>query len=291
MNSVSFEVKEMLVEKSFDTGEVVLNYAEGPDNGPPFVILTAYYDGWQSYKSIIPTLKSQNHLYGVDLRGRGKSGRTPGRYKLRHQVDDVVAFLDQIVGEPSILFGHSLGGWISLWVAGRIPELVKAIIYGDAPLNIPGLIETAATEEWIEDAKREREWSGKPVNDLIKIFKDRYPNDDMDLIMLRAETWSKVDPEISSYWARLDEFFEGFSVKDILEKLRIPLLVLQANPEMGMINHEDVEWARTIMPELSHVYLGELDHWLGIRDKREHLFLTSQGTSISPSFTGISSIL
>ncbi len=25
----------MLVEKSFDTDEVVLNYAEGPDNGPP----------------------------------------------------------------------------------------------------------------------------------------------------------------------------------------------------------------------------------------------------------------
>ncbi|NIM45187.1 MAG: hypothetical protein GTO54_06070, partial [Nitrososphaeria archaeon] len=87
---------------------------------------------------------------------------------------------------------------------------------------------------------------------------------------------SNVDPEISSYWARLDEFFEGFSVKDILEKLRIPFLVVQANPEIwGMINHEDVEWARTIMPELSHVYLGELNHWLGIRDKREHLLLNA----------------
>ncbi|NIO38133.1 hypothetical protein GTO27_10590, partial [Candidatus Bathyarchaeota archaeon] len=92
-----------------------------------------------------------------------------------------------------------LGGWTSLWVADRIPELVKAVIYGDVSLNIQRIIEIAATEEWIEDAKREREWSGKPVNDLIKIFKDRYPNDDTDLIMLRAETWSKVDPEISSY--------------------------------------------------------------------------------------------
>jgi len=267
----------MLVEKSFDTGEVVLNYAEGPDNGPPFVILPAYYHGWQNYKSIIPTLKAQYHLYGVDARGRGKSGRTPGRYKLRHQVQDTVAFLNQIVGEPSILFGHSNGGWISLWVARRIPEHVKAIIIGDAPLNIQGLIETAATEEWREDGKREREWSGKPVNDLIKIFKDRNLDAELDLIMLMAETFSKVDPEISSYWAEggFDEFFEGFSVKDILEKLRIPLLVLQANPEMGMINHEDVEWARAIMPELSHVYLGETDHWLGIRDKREHLFLNA----------------
>jgi hypothetical protein len=44
---------------------------------------------------------------------------------------------------------------------------------------------------------------------------------------------------------------------------------------MGMITHEDVVWARTIMPELSHVYLGETGHWLGISDKQEHLFLNA----------------
>ncbi len=166
---------------------------------------------------------------------------------------------------------------MSLWVANRVPEQVKAIIIGDSPLNMRGLKEAAATEEWREEIKNESEWSGKPYNDLIKIFKDRNPDTDMDQIMLWAETFSNVDPELSYYLSEdgLDEFFEGFSVKDILEKLRIPLLVLQANPEMGMINHEDVEWARTIMPELSHVYLGETGHWLGISDKQEHLFLNA----------------
>ena len=167
-------------------------------------------------------------------------------------------------------------GCRDLWVADRIPEQVKAVIYGDSSLNIPSLIETAATEDWIEDAKREREWSGKPVNDLIKIFKDLFPNDDMDFIMLEAEAFSNADPELSSYWAKLDEFFEGFSVKDILERLRIPFLVIQANPELwSLIDHEDVKWARTIMPDLSHVYLGELNHWLGFRDKREHMLLNA----------------
>lgn len=176
-------------------------------------------------------------------------------------VEDTVVFLNHIVGDPSILFGHSKGGWMSLWVANRVPEQVKAVILGDSSLNIPGLIKTAATEKWREDGKNEREWSGKPYNDLIKIFKDRNPDTDMDQIMLMAETFSKADPELSKYWAVLDEFFEGFSVKDILEKLRIPLLVLQANPEIfSLIKNEDVEWAKAIMPELSHVYLGETNH-------------------------------
>lgn len=267
----------MLVEKRFDTGEVVLNYAEGPNNGPPFVILPGYYHGWQNYKSIIPTLKAQYHLYIVDARGTGKSGRTPGRYKLKHLVQDTVTFLNQIVGEPSILFGHSQGGLISFWVANRVPEQVKAIIIGDSPLNMRGLKETAATEEWREEIKNESEWSGKPYNDLIKIFKDRNPGTDMDQILLWAETFSKADPELSYYLSEsgIDEFFEGFSMEDILENLRIPLLVLQANPEMGMITHEDVVWAKAIMPELSHVYLGETGHWLGIIDKREHLFFNA----------------
>jgi len=157
------------------------------------------------------------------------------------------------------------------------PEYVKAIIVGDSPLNLRRQKEIAATEGWRRDLKNESEWSGKPYNDLIKIFKDRNPDTDMDQIIVWAETFSNVDPELSYYLSEdgLDELWEGFSVKDSLVKIRIPLLVLQANPEMGMINHEDVEWVRAIMPELSHVYIGETGHWLGINDKQEHLFINA----------------
>jgi pimeloyl-ACP methyl ester carboxylesterase len=277
MSSINFEAEKRVVEKRFDTGEVVLNYAEGPDNGPPFIILPGYYNGWQSYKSLIPTLEAQYHLFMVDARGRGKSGRTSGRYKLRHLVDDTVAFLKQIVGEPSVLFGHSLGGWLSLWTANKKPEFVKAIIIGDSSLNLRRLKEIVATEEWRRDLKNESEWSGKPYNDLIKIFKERNPDTDMDQIMLWAETFSSVDPELSYYLSEsgLDELLEGFSVKDILEKLSTPLLVLQANPKMGMINHEDVEWATSVKPDLSHIYLEELGHWLGLQKGREKIILES----------------
>jgi len=32
----------MMLVKSFDTGEVVLNYAEGPDNGPPMLLIPGF---------------------------------------------------------------------------------------------------------------------------------------------------------------------------------------------------------------------------------------------------------
>ncbi len=39
----------MLVEKSFDTGEVVLNYAEGPDNGPPILFIHGITSNWLNF--------------------------------------------------------------------------------------------------------------------------------------------------------------------------------------------------------------------------------------------------
>ena len=65
----------MLEEKLYQSGDIKLNYVEGPDNGPAFLLLPAYDDRWQSYSSIIPQLAVNTHLYALDTRGRGKSGR------------------------------------------------------------------------------------------------------------------------------------------------------------------------------------------------------------------------
>jgi pimeloyl-ACP methyl ester carboxylesterase len=251
----------MLVEKSFNTGEVVLNYAEGPDNGPPFVILPGMDNRWQDYTSIIPSLEARYHLYGLDARGRGKSGRTPDRYQLIHLVEDTIAFLDQIVGEASILFGHSNGGWTSLLVVEKAPHLVKAVIYGDAALNLARAV----------FKKR----YGKPIDELEDAFRERYPTLLPEFIRIRAESFHQCDKGIGDHWAegRIDKYFEGLSIEKVLKSMDQPLLIVQADPERGMIPHVDVEWAKSLKPDVSHINLGELDHWLGFQDGTEQIIL------------------
>ena len=265
----------MLVEKSFDTGEAVLNYAEGPDNGPPFVILPGMDNRWQSYTSIIPSLEARYHLFGLDARGRGKSGRTPGRYELVHLVEDTVAFLDQIVGAPSILFGHSNGGWTSLWVVEKAPHLVRAVVYGDAALNLEALVAEGITDEGREKYRVFTDRYGKPIDELEEAFRERYPTLEPEFYRIKAESFHQCDTGIADHHAegRIDEYFEGLSIARVLESMDQPLLIVQADPERGMIPHEDVEWAKTLKPDASHAYIGELDHWLGLQDGRKHIFL------------------
>jgi pimeloyl-ACP methyl ester carboxylesterase len=72
----------VLTEKTFDTGEVVINYAEGPPSGPPMVLLHGSTQRWQFWQFLLPNLTSRWQVYLLDLRGHGKSGRVANQYRL-----------------------------------------------------------------------------------------------------------------------------------------------------------------------------------------------------------------
>ncbi|HUV34430.1 MAG TPA: alpha/beta hydrolase [Candidatus Desulfaltia sp.] len=125
----------MLHEKNFNTGEVTLNYAEGDPTGPPLVLIHGFTDKWQTYQPIITPLSQSWHIYAPDLRGHGKSEKKPGAYRYRDHLQDLERFMDAVVAEPAVLFGHSMGGVISIMYAATHPEKTRALIIGDSPMN------------------------------------------------------------------------------------------------------------------------------------------------------------
>jgi pimeloyl-ACP methyl ester carboxylesterase len=81
-------------------------------------LLAVRFDGW-----------------AIDLPGFGRSQPPPrGRYSIRGQVRAVIDVLEHIVGQPGDgegrpvhLVGNSLGGLVSVLVAGRRPDLVASL--------------------------------------------------------------------------------------------------------------------------------------------------------------------
>jgi len=264
----------MLQERFYQHGDIKLNYAEGPDNGPTFLLLPAYDNRWQSYASIIPRLAANTHLYALDTRGRGRSDRTPERYDLRHSLEDTIGFVEEVIQEPCHIFGHSNGGWIGLWLAATCPDLVKSLIVGDSGLDINRLIEEGKSEEERAFNQRFMDWAGKPVDELVRIFSSRYSDRSIEYIEMRALTFHQVDPVIYLDWVegRLYRFFDGYAGEDILGAVKCPVLVLRA--ENGMISWEEVLWAREINEEIRFKEMDGFDHWLGIQDGRESVILS-----------------
>ncbi len=89
-----------------------------------------------------PLVKDGYRVYGLDLIGFGSSDQ-PGlhpqiRLDNRLWARQLAAFLEQVVQQPAVLIGNSLGGLTALTAAVFRPDLVIAVVA--APLPDPALI-------------------------------------------------------------------------------------------------------------------------------------------------------
>ena len=122
------------IETKYDTGSIRMNYAEGPPNGSPLVLLPGQAGTWENYEKVMIPLSKSFHIFAVDIRGHGKTDWPTGNYTFDLIGGDIVAFLENVVKSPAIISGNSSGGLIALWVAANSPNLVKGIILEDPPL-------------------------------------------------------------------------------------------------------------------------------------------------------------
>jgi|HubBroStandDraft_1064217.scaffolds.fasta_scaffold233997_2 pimeloyl-ACP methyl ester carboxylesterase len=129
---VSHDIAEQVV----DLGEVQMNYATaGEATSPALLLIPGQTESWWGYEAVMPLLAAQFQLFAVDLRGQGRSTRTPGRYTLDNIGNDLVRFIDLVIQRPTIVSGLSSGGVLSAWLSAYAkPGQVLAAIYEDPPL-------------------------------------------------------------------------------------------------------------------------------------------------------------
>jgi pimeloyl-ACP methyl ester carboxylesterase len=123
-------------EQLFDTGELMMNYATvGAATSPALLLIPGQTESWWGYEAAMGLLKDRFEVFAVDLRGQGRSGRTPGRYTLDNMGGDLVRFIQGVIGRPAIVSGLSSGGVLAAWLSAYAPPgLVRAAHYEDPPL-------------------------------------------------------------------------------------------------------------------------------------------------------------
>ena len=123
-------------EHLFDTGEVQLNYATtGDPSSPALLLIPGQTESWWGYEKAMGLLGDHVQAFAVDLRGQGRSTRTPGRYTLDLIGGDLVRFIDEVIGRPTIVAGLSSGGVTTAWLSAYAkPGQVIGAYYEDPPL-------------------------------------------------------------------------------------------------------------------------------------------------------------
>ena len=123
-------------EQRVDLGEIEMNYATAGDSTTtPLLCIPGQTESWWGYEAAMPRLAEHFQVYAVDLRGQGRSTRTPGRYTLDNMGNDLVRFIDGVIGRPVVVSGLSSGGVLACWLSAYAkPGQVVAACYEDPPL-------------------------------------------------------------------------------------------------------------------------------------------------------------
>ncbi len=98
---------------------------------PTVVLVHGFANDRTSWLPVIPRLAAHCRLVLPDLRGHGRSARTPGRYRATDHVADLVAVLEALCPEPVVLVGHSLAGLVAPLVAAHRPDRVRHLVLVD----------------------------------------------------------------------------------------------------------------------------------------------------------------
>jgi pimeloyl-ACP methyl ester carboxylesterase len=266
----------MLVEKSFDAGEVVINYAEGPPNGPAILFIHGITGNWRGFLPIMPSLTMRWQVFAVDLRGHGKSGHKSGRYTLQDYTRDLRTFIRNVIHRPVILFGHSLGGMIATILAADNPD-VEAVVIGDSPPNYDGGLrdDMLSKVSYWSQAKKTAE-TGNTVTEIMKTLREKRVmwgdvliEDSISLLNM-AINWSRMDPDILTNMieckddpTKFTAMADGYDTEKLFPRIKCPVLLLRGNPELGgTISVEELEKAKALVPHLTCVRFDSIGHAL-----------------------------
>lgn len=278
-----------IVEKSVQVGDVNFNYAEGPDNGPPLLLLHAQLLDWYTYNKVLPDLSEKFHVFAVDYPGHGKT-TVPDDYSFNaNQIgSDLANFIEAVIKEPTFVTGNSSGGLLTTWLAANEPELVKAIILEDPPLfsaEYPEIKNTIAYKSFTtSNTAIENGYDGDFLNYWIKnstkFFKTYTGPGSQQLIYFAVNSYRKANPSeaveiaflpssvqemlrgLNYYDPRFGNAFyegtwnEGFDHAEALQKIQCPALLLHANFEItedgildGAISQEQADRVVSLIPD------------------------------------------
>ena len=112
-----------------------VDYGGNPD-GPAVVLVHGLGGSHLNWDLLAPKLTGSARVRALDLPGFGRS--EPGRRRASVPANVAVLgrFLDEVVGEPAVLVGNSMGGMISILTTAERPKAVSGLVLLDPA--IPG---------------------------------------------------------------------------------------------------------------------------------------------------------
>ncbi len=116
-------------------------------DGPPLVLLHPGGADSRAWAPNIGPLAERFHVYTPERRGHGRTADVEGPITYELMAQDTIALIEQVIGEPAHLVGHSAGANVALLVALRRPDLARRVVLISGVFHRDGWISEAIDPE------------------------------------------------------------------------------------------------------------------------------------------------
>lgn len=113
-----------------------VHYIDFGGEGKPLLMVHGLTGSALNWTAVGPELARHHHAMAIDLAGSGQTPLFHRSAALGANAGLVHSFIEQIIGEPVILMGNSMGGHIAILEAADHPRSVTALVLVDPA--IPG---------------------------------------------------------------------------------------------------------------------------------------------------------
>ncbi len=256
--------------------------------GPPVVLVPGQSFSWHSYQKVMPALGKGHRVYALDVRGHGKSERTPGAYTFSRCGTDLIDFIREVAKAPALVSGNSSGGLFCIYAAANAPQWVRGVLAEDPPLfstewprmrddtwvhdffthvvkTLPDLAQFFSTLKLPTKPGKKLMNFPRPLAWMLGVAIRRHqrlnPGQPVDLpwlpmhVRLFVKGLSEYDVGFTQ--ACVDGSICDMDQQDCTRRVRCPMILLQASsfrdPELGLVgamDDDDVKLAKSLKPDL-----------------------------------------
>ena len=227
-------------DHTIDTGEVEIGYSVGPDSGPVLLLLHGVTSRRDGFLRVIESLVDSYRIVTMDQRGHGYSGHTSGAYDREDHARDIRFVMENVCKDPTIVWGHSMGGGNSIAMANNAPSNLKALILEDPAafgrqrpvrLDTNPTVNTFQVNLALIDA-------GLSIKEMAPKLQAASPGQLEYFAVWKAECLLQMDAEILR--GVVSGNYKGFDdPAAMLANIDVPVLLVQADPDAGGILPDD----------------------------------------------------
>jgi pimeloyl-ACP methyl ester carboxylesterase len=263
----------------------LLNYGEGPDNGPSLLLIHGQSTDWKNYSKVLPVLSKHYHVFAIDCHGHGKSSKNAAKYNAESMGNDFIWFIENVINEPAIVSGHSSGGLLTAWLAANSPENVSGIVIEDAPFFSTEPDRYEKTFAWVDNFNNIHQFLNQTdETDFMRFYLDncyfkkffgdgwegiknyafgymeKHPDKKLRIFLLPPSINKACDLFTGTYDLRFGDtcydysWFKNFNQEEILRRIKCPSVLIHTNWSysddgilLAAMSGEDAERAHSLI--------------------------------------------